>query len=56
LTFEQTKKLFKNLQNTKEMPPYATTKTNLPSISPNDVTSMKTLPSTTMGLKTKNDH
>jgi hypothetical protein len=38
------------------MPIYATKKTNLPNVSPNDVTSMKALPSTTMGLKTKNDH
>jgi hypothetical protein len=56
LTFEQTKKLFKNLQNTKEMPTYATRKTNLPRVSPNDVTNMKALPSTTMGSKTKDDH
>ncbi len=56
LTFEQTKKLFINLWNTKEMPTYATKKTNLPSVSPNDVTNMKALSSTTMGSKTKNNH
>jgi len=38
------------------MPTYSTKKTNLPTINPSDVTSMKALPSTTMGSKTKNDH
>jgi hypothetical protein len=38
------------------MPTYATKKTNLPNVSHDDVTSMKALPSTTMGLKTKINH
>jgi hypothetical protein len=54
--FEQTKHVFKNLRNTKKMPTYATKKTNLPNVSHDNVTSMKALPSTTMGSKTKIDH
>jgi hypothetical protein len=38
------------------MPTYVAKKINLPSVNPNDVTSMKALSSMTMGSKTKNDH